>query len=67
MSFKILNNLIGLSGLVLILLVFSSYLCMTDMDIPSPTINQQNIAIHRIMEEIRRFHISHHVNDALNT
>lgn len=39
MFFNALNNLARPNGLVIILLVFSTYLCMTDMDAPSSTIN----------------------------
>lgn len=67
MSFKAINNSIGPNGLVTTLLVFGAYLCMTDMDAPSPTITQRSIAMQKAMEEVGISHASHQVNDALNT
>lgn len=67
MSFKALNDSVGPNGLVPTLLVFGAYPRMTDMDAPSPTISQRSIAMRKAMEEVRRSHASHQVNDTLNT
>lgn len=67
MYFKALNNSIELNGLVPIILVFSAYPCMTDMDATSVTINQYNIAMRKTIEEVRRSYTSYQVNDILNS
>lgn len=50
-----------------ILLILGTYPRMTDMDAPLSTIYQCSIAICKVMEEVRRFHISCQVNNKLNT
>ncbi len=66
-SFKALKDSVRPNGLVPTLLVFGAYPRMTDMNAPSPTITQRNIAMRKAMEEIRRSHAFRLVNDALNT
>lgn len=58
MFFKVFNNLARPNSLVPTLLIFNSYLCMTDIDLPLLTINQRSIAICKAMEEVKRFYAS---------
>jgi hypothetical protein len=52
MSFKAINNTVGLEGLVPMLLVFSAYLWMVELDAPSPSVTQRANAIKKVMIEI---------------
>lgn len=40
---------------------------MTKIDASSPSITQRVMAMEKAMNEIRRYTISQHINDALNT
>lgn len=65
MLFKALNDTVWPNNLVVTLLIFGAYLCMTDIDAPLPTINQQSIAISKAIEEIRRFYAFCQVNNCI--
>lgn len=67
MFFKPFNNSAKHNSLILILLVFGIYFHIIDINVPSLIINQQNIAMCKTMEEIRKSHASCQVNNALNT
>ena len=66
-SFKAINDLVKPNGLILTLLVFGTYSCLTNKYALSPSINQYSIAIRKAMEEVRRSHESCQVNKTLNT
>lgn len=59
--------MVGPNILVLTLLLFYAYPCITNIDTPLPTIIQQNIAMQKAMEEVKRSHASCQVNDEFNT
>ena len=67
MSFKAFNDLVGPNGLVLTLLIFGAYPCITEIDASLPTITQCSVAMQKDMEEVRKSNASHQVDDALNT
>lgn len=67
MSFKAINNLIGLNRLVPTLLVFGEYSKMIELDAPFPSITQCAMAIQKAMDEIQRSTSFHQINDILNT
>ena len=52
MSFKIIKNSMGPDGLVPTLLVFGTYLKMTELDAPSPSITQRAMAIKKAIDEV---------------
>jgi len=54
MAVKAANNTAGLDGLVLILPIFSAYPCISELDLPAPSITQRAAAIKKAMEEIVR-------------
>lgn len=66
MSFKALNDLEKTKSLVSRLLLFVAYFDMIDINAFLSIINQCNIAIRKVIEEVRRFHISCQVNNVLN-
>jgi hypothetical protein len=53
---KAVNNLVGLDGIVLILLVFKAYPCITRDFLPSPFIIKRAKAIYKAIKEVRRFY-----------
>jgi hypothetical protein len=65
MSFKALNDSIGLDDLVPTLLVFEAYFRMTD-DVLTSTITQRAIVMRKAMNEVKRFMTIRRVNDVLN-
>ena len=65
--FKAIKDSVRPNTLVSIPLVFGAYPYITDIDAPSPSINQCSMAMCKAMEEVRRSHVSCQVNDALNT
>lgn len=67
MSFKVINNLVGPNRLVPTLLVFSAYLRMTKIDVPSPSITQRALTMRKAIDEIRRCIAFCQINDALNS
>jgi hypothetical protein len=54
MAFKAINDLAGLDGLVLMLLVFEAYLRIIESDAPSFTIVQKTITIKKAMAKIHK-------------
>jgi len=52
MAFKAINNMAGLGGLVLTLLVFRAYPQMVKLDAPLPLVTQRAAAIKKAMVEI---------------
>ena len=63
---KAVNNTAGLNGLVLILLIFSTYPWINELDLLMLSIIQQAAAIKKIMEEIARIKAKKQVNNTLN-
>jgi hypothetical protein len=66
MAFKALNDTASPNRLVLTLLVFGTYLQMTELDAPSPTVTQRANAVKKAMAEIRKLRAERQVADALN-
>jgi len=66
MAVKAANDTAGLDGLVLILLVFSTYSCISELNLPAPSITQRAAAIKKAIEEIARIRAKKQVNDVLN-
>jgi hypothetical protein len=62
---KAVNDSAGPDGIVLILLVFEAYPCMTRDSLPSPSITERAEAIHKTMKEVRRLYAERQVNNAL--
>jgi hypothetical protein len=56
MAFKAINDFIGPNRLVPTLLVFGAYPCMTDLDIPSPTVIQHATVVKKAMAEIHKLY-----------
>lgn len=54
MSFKAINNFMGLNGLAVTLLVFGLYLRMTEQDTLSSSIIQGAMAMQNAMDEIQK-------------
>jgi hypothetical protein len=52
MAVKAVNDTAGPDGLVPTLLVFSTYLQMTELDLPAPTTTQQVVAVRKAMTEV---------------
>jgi hypothetical protein len=67
MTFKALNDFAEFNELIFTLLVFETYLRMTEMNAFSSTIIQRFVAMRKIMNEVRKLIAVHQVNDALNT
>lgn len=67
MFFKIINNSIGLNGIVPILLVFDIYPKMTKLDAPFSLITQRAMTMKKTIDEIRTYTTSQLVNNTLNT
>jgi hypothetical protein len=65
MAVKAVNDLAGPDRIVLTLLVFGSYLRITEIDPPSPTIARRAEAIRAATTEVRRLYAKRQVNDAL--
>jgi len=57
MAVKSANNTAGLDGLVLILLIFSAYPYISELDLLVPSITQRAAAIKKVMEEIARIRV----------
>ena len=57
MAFKAFNDTASLDGLVPILLVFSTYLWMAELDIPLPTVTQRANAVKKAIAEICKLYI----------
>ena len=57
MAFKVINDFIGLNGLIFTLLVFKAYLYIIESDIPNPIIIKQAAALKKAMEEVKKLKI----------
>ena len=57
MAVKAVNNTIGLDRLVPILLVFSTYLRLTDRDTPLLSVLKRGKAVRIVIKEIRQLYI----------
>jgi hypothetical protein len=57
MAFKAINNTIGPNGLVPTLLVFGTYLQMTKLDAPLPTVTQRANVVKKAMVEICKLRV----------
>jgi hypothetical protein len=62
---KAINNSAKPDRIVLTLLVFSSYLRITEINTLSPTIDKRAKAIRATTKEVRRLHTKQQVNNAL--
>ena len=67
MAVKVLNDFTGPNGLVPTLLVFSTFLWISDSDIPASSIQQYAVAIYKAMEEITKERAKRMVNNVFNT
>lgn len=56
-SFKAINDSVGLNGLVSTLLVFGAYSRITKLDAPSSTIGQRAMAMKKVIKEVRKYTI----------
>ena len=66
MAVKAANNTAGLDSLVLTLLIFGAYPCISKLDPPAPSITQRAAAIKKVIEEIARIRAKKQVNNILN-
>lgn len=67
MSFKAINNLIGLNKLVSTLLVFNTYLKMTEQKVLFLLVIKCVTVMRKTIDEIKKNIVSHSVNNILNT
>jgi hypothetical protein len=65
MAIKAVNNTAGPNGLVLTLLVFSTYPQIKTTDTPSLTVTERGKAITKAMKQIAELHAKRQVTDAL--
>ena len=54
MAFKVINNFIGLNGLIPTLLVFGAYLCIVKSNTPNPTVVKWVVALKKAIEEVKK-------------
>jgi hypothetical protein len=67
MIVKAINDTIDLDDLMLILLIFGTYLRMHVMNLSTSSITQRVMIIEKAMIEIRKFRAERQIVDALNT
>lgn len=67
MSFKTINNSVGLHGLVFMLLIIGIYPKMTELDVVSPFFSQSSMIMKKVIDEIRKYITLKQVNNALGT
>ncbi len=67
MIIKAINNTVDSDELILILLMFKTYLRMLSMNLSSSSISQRAIVIEKAMTEIRKFRVERQIVDVLNT
>ena len=67
MAFKAINDIIGPDNIVLTLLVYSTYLQITEHNPPSLLVTQQALVIKKAMAEVQKLRAKRQVNNALNT
>jgi hypothetical protein len=65
MAIKAVNNTAGPNGLVLTLLIFSTYLRITTTNTPSLTVTKHSKAITKAIKQIVKLYIKRQVTDAL--
>jgi hypothetical protein len=65
MAIKTVNNTTGPDGLVLTLLVFSTYPQITTTDTPSLTVTEHSKAITKAIKQIAELHTKKQVTNAL--
>ena len=56
MAVKAVNDLAGPNRIVPTLLVFSTYLWLTEMDLLSPSVTKRTEAIYTVTKEVRRLY-----------
>ncbi len=66
MAIKAIHDTASPNGLVLILLAFRVYLCISKYDAPAPTMTQHAAAIKDAMKELRRVRTEGQVANDLN-
>ena len=54
MAFKVINDFIGLNGLIPTLLVFGAYLCIVEFNAPNPIVIKRAAAFKKVMEEVKK-------------
>jgi hypothetical protein len=54
MAFKVINDFIGLDGLISTLLVFRAYLYIVKSDIPNFIIVKQAVAFKKAIKEVKK-------------
>ena len=54
MAFKVINDFIGLNGLILTLLVFRAYLYIVKSNTPNPIVIKRAAAFKKAMEEVKK-------------
>jgi hypothetical protein len=62
---KAVNNLVRPDGIILILLVFEAYPCITRDFLLLPFIIKQAKAIHKVIKKVRRLYAKQQVNNTL--
>jgi hypothetical protein len=62
---KIVNDSAGPDSIILILLVFRVYLCITRDSLLLPSITKQAKAIYKAIKKVRRLYAKRQVNNAL--
>jgi hypothetical protein len=67
MIVKAINDTIDPDELMLILLLFGTYLRMHAMNSSTPSITQRAMTIEKVMIKIRKFRAERQMTDALNT
>jgi hypothetical protein len=66
MVVKAVNDIAGLDGLVLTLLIFGIYPWMSELNPPASSITQCALVIRKAIEEVSRIRAEQQVKDALN-
>ena len=54
MAFKVINNFIGLNGLIPTLLVFGAYLYIVKSNIPNPIVIKWAAALKKAIEKVKK-------------
>jgi hypothetical protein len=62
---KAVNDLVRPDGIVLTLLIFGAYPCITRDSLLSPFITEQAEAIYKAIKKVRRLYTEQQVNNAL--
>ncbi|PVH68037.1 hypothetical protein DL98DRAFT_442143, partial [Cadophora sp. DSE1049] len=67
MVIKAVNNIVSLSKLILILLVFGVYPKIIKLDLPNLSVKRRAIIIRKAIKKIRQIYIIYKINDTLGT